>query len=402
MDAKNTPNRLHEITPSPRQGGVGCNDEAKNKNAVTKSELLQDHQSNSNMEHYQTEDRTMHAPARPPEAPPGRPVAADEEDGDVATDKMKLGSQDQLVRRWSTPARVKHFNSSTLAHRKILKDKENCKFRHSHRDNKNLHNTKGPDESHQIFRQKSITSLRPTSSSASDSAFSQSQTTLETDSETLNRFSTKDPSKSSADNDRLSSNDGSSSNSDGIAVDQDNHFEIVWQNLSYKVPEKRFSRLATFASKVKAKWASATREPSNRSDPSSDCKPPFQSAPSAASVTDDDHHQLDRLEDGLAPSTSGNHDRNPALNNRQRQTIFSNLNGCVKSGQLTAILGPSGAGKTTFLKCLTNSITKGVSGSISIHSVSNGGGGSELESNAVGPYKSSQHLKLCIIPQKGE
>jgi ABC-type multidrug transport system ATPase subunit len=49
--------------------------------------------------------------------------------------------------------------------------------------------------------------------------------------------------------------------------------------------------------------------------------------------------------------------------NRTRQLI-KNLNGRVVSGQLTGILGPSGAGKTTLIECLAGRRRNGVSGQI--------------------------------------
>lgn len=103
--------------------------------------------------------------------------------------------------------------------------------------------------------------------------------------------------------------------------------------MSYKVPEKRFARLEAYLKRKKETlW------------------------PTDDQVVDDLQPAESNLKDEppLRPPTLG----------KPRKVIFSNLNGCVRSGQLTAILGPSGAGKTTFLKCLTNSIVKGVSGSM--------------------------------------
>ena len=44
-----------------------------------------------------------------------------------------------------------------------------------------------------------------------------------------------------------------------------------------------------------------------------------------------------------------------SYNNKEKgdnKKIFSNVNICLNSGNIMAILGPNGSGKTTFLKCL--------------------------------------------------
>lgn len=41
------------------------------------------------------------------------------------------------------------------------------------------------------------------------------------------------------------------------------------------------------------------------------------------------------------------------LSNKKRRQILTDLNGCLKFGELTALMGPSGAGKSTLLNCLT-------------------------------------------------
>jgi hypothetical protein len=375
------------------------------------------------LEHQQAPAASMYAAAAagPPPAGAGRREAAALVDADA--DKTAAASY-QLGRRWSTPVRVKPAADKASNIGNKTNTIQSAALRHSYRAKLHHHHQQsatkdaGDDDARQPFRHKSVTSLRPTSSSASDSAFSQSQTTLETDSETIQRFSAADTLKrnnDAADNDRLSSNDGST-NSESRCYSEQDHFKIIWQNLSYTIPEKRFGRLIAFASKVRAKWPGAaavaadeTKHAASSPCPNSDnsFRRPFQRAPSVAPPA---HRRDDRLgghlEDGLgsppeeeACTPAGLHEQKLAALSRQRRTIFSNLNGCVKSGQLTAILGPSGAGKTTFLKCLTNGITKGVSGSISIHSNTIDGGDYD---GLAAPYKSSQHLKLCIIPQKGK
>lgn len=67
-----------------------------------------------------------------------------------------------------------------------------------------------------------------------------------------------------------------------------------------------------------------------------------------------------------------------------KTNILNSLNGSVRSGQVTAILGPSGAGKTSLLGCLTGKNKSGVSGSVQVIS--------------------SRHepMSICTIPQKGK
>lgn len=69
---------------------------------------------------------------------------------------------------------------------------------------------------------------------------------------------------------------------------------------------------------------------------------------------------------------------------KTKANILNNLSGSVKSGQVTAILGPSGAGKTSLLGCLTGKNKSGVSGSVQV--ISN----------------RSEPMSICTIPQKGK
>lgn len=67
-----------------------------------------------------------------------------------------------------------------------------------------------------------------------------------------------------------------------------------------------------------------------------------------------------------------------------KKMILNGLNGSVRSGQVTAILGPSGAGKTSLLGCLTGKNKSGVSGSIQVMS------------------GRQEPMSTCTIPQKGK
>lgn len=107
------------------------------------------------------------------------------------------------------------------------------------------------------------------------------------------------------------------------------HFEIRWNNLTYEVEPKWYRQ----------KWAALT---------------------------------------GKVPLDSNGSRRS------QKTSILSSLSGSVKSGQVTAILGPSGAGKTSLLGCLTGKNKSGVSGCVQV--ISN----------------RSEPMSICTIPQKGE
>ena len=52
---------------------------------------------------------------------------------------------------------------------------------------------------------------------------------------------------------------------------------------------------------------------------------------------------------------------------KTEKQLLKNLNGKIESGQLTAIIGPSGAGKTTMIECLAGRRRIGVSGDIIVN-----------------------------------
>lgn len=126
---------------------------------------------------------------------------------------------------------------------------------------------------------------------------------------------------------------------------QDDHFEIRWSNLSYCVQPKWYER-----------------QISKLSASSKDAKDRLSAEPVA--------EQTDNVQEMSRRQAKG------------AKTILNNLNGSVCSGQVTAILGPSGAGKTSLLGCLTGKHKTGVSGIVQVIS------------------KRQAPLSICTIPQK--
>lgn len=245
----------------------------------------------------------------------------------------------------------------------------------------------------------SAASTASTEVPASDSALSQSQTTLgSTHSSTasctssnhshssqeqldssssryssllcMKKASRKRPSSSEPPPQDLHNNGNSEDDDDENAGDcslSPDHFAIEWTNLSHRVPERRIDRLLSYfkSTRVEKQAQTATQKPKTTEQL-------YEGAPTTANIT----HILDDEPRNAEPEARA----------ESRDVIFSRLNGCVRSGQLTAILGPSGAGKTTLLKCITSQTSRGVSGRIFVR------GGSEQS------HKSG--LKVCTIPQK--
>lgn len=243
------------------------------------------------------------------------------------------------------------------------------------------------------------------SSTSGDSAFSQSQTTLESESERSSLKCNKQVDNEDDEDadehlrdmrNRSGSNRSNTSSEPGgdssllLSHELNNHFKIIWKDLSYQVPDKRFSRFRSYLRRKSEEVWPKDADPSELDERSI-----VESATIAGALAlGDGNSTLSPVDLRGLPAESGVSDLNdvgpplkPPTTGKPRKLIFSQLNGCIKSGQLTAILGPSGAGKTTFLKCLTNSISNGVTGTIDI---------------VGGNPTSKDQLKLCIIPQKGE
>lgn len=308
--------------------------------------------------------RQLSAPTRL-KAPPRQPPESQQRRLGAQMESRRSSADSDLERQNLR----RHLHMSREQRHRHSHDGFERNYLHQERERRRLRHA-NPD-------QKSVDSPN---SSASDSAFSQSQTTLESEGEQSIKGSARSTFSSCARCNVRKADNLHGDDDDDEDDDDDHHlcrrcskgrklssheyedsaeqFKIVWRNLSYRVPDKRFSRLSACAGRLKSRlW------------------------PDEQQVPD----ELARMPEGSAGDAAGMPMSAPRLG-KPRKVIFSKLNGCVRSGQLTAILGPSGAGKTTFLKCLTSSIVRGVSGSIDLID---------------GPTDTS-HLKLCIIPQKGK
>lgn len=121
------------------------------------------------------------------------------------------------------------------------------------------------------------------------------------------------------------------SNSQDLTVSMESeHFEIVWSNLSYKIEPKWYKKI-NFLDK-----AFSHLMPGQTIDNHSSAT----STASSSAGMKDNQHQM---------HTSANADSHlhNNLNVKQKSPldpieIFTNLNGTIKSGQMTAVLGPSG------------------------------------------------------------
>lgn len=108
------------------------------------------------------------------------------------------------------------------------------------------------------------------------------------------------------------------------------HFEIVWSNLSYRIEPKWYKKI-DFLDRLFSHFL-----PGQTIDNHSSAT----STASSSAGMNDNQHQM---------HTSANADSHlqNTLNSKQKSSldpleIFTNLNGTIKSGQMTAVLGPSG------------------------------------------------------------
>ena len=145
-------------------------------------------------------------------------------------------------------------------------------------------------------------------------------------------------------------------------------FRVVWTQLKYEVEVKSYDKLIGSSIRRLFTWP-ATRQQQ-------------QSATSSAAA----------IENGS--STAYLDSSNESINKQRdtfsatsRRTIFENLNGYLSSGELTAILGPSGAGKTSLLNAIGGR-TENYRGTIDLVV--------EGEEKAT----KTKRMRMSVIPQK--
>lgn len=135
-----------------------------------------------------------------------------------------------------------------------------------------------------------------------------------------------------------------------VAPVQCEPFQVVWRHLSFEVKLSSYDRLLNKAAhRLRNLWPSHKKSSQDNRKPS-----------------------LEEVEHGESLDSLGG---------LERRVIFENLNGFVNSGEISAILGPSGAGKTSLLNAICGK-TDDYRGLIQL-----AGGG-------------KRRMRLSIIPQK--
>lgn len=109
---------------------------------------------------------------------------------------------------------------------------------------------------------------------------------------------------------------------------ESDHFEIVWSNLSYRIEPKWYKKF-NFVDRIFSHFVPGQTVDNHSSATST--------ASSSANMNDDQHE--------MHASTHSDSNSNAPTRRKSKLDpieIFSNLNGTIKSGQMTAVLGPSG------------------------------------------------------------
>lgn len=120
-------------------------------------------------------------------------------------------------------------------------------------------------------------------------------------------------------------------NEPGMAIAMNGeHFEIVWSNLSYRIEPKWYKKI-NFLDRIFSHFLPGQTIDNHSSATST--------ASSSAGMNDNQHQ--------MHTSTNADSHLNSSLSPKQKSAldsieIFTNLNGTIKSGQMTAVLGPSG------------------------------------------------------------
>lgn len=133
-------------------------------------------------------------------------------------------------------------------------------------------------------------------------------------------------------------------------------FQVVWRKLSFEVDQSSYDQLiGQSLKKLRSFWPPNIFRKSNGYNENGD-------------VASNDFKREKEIS-------------NKRNNNNRKRMIFKNLNGYINSGEITAILGPSGAGKTSLLNAICGQ-TANYKGSVQLR-----GGG-------------NRRMRMSIIPQK--
>lgn len=169
------------------------------------------------------------------------------------------------------------------------------------------------------------------------------------------------------------SDPGSSSNGSSGKIFKGNQpFQVVWRDLAFEVDLPIYDRLFGGKSLVEKVQK---------------CMP-FTSK--------QDHNQLAKI--SAAQDLESSFSLHSQTSNGQKRVIFRNLNGYIRSGEITAILGPSGAGKTSLLNAICGKPDH-YSGTIQL----NGGGCiryGESKDITAKTFMKYNRIRTSIIPQR--
>lgn len=182
---------------------------------------------------------------------------------------------------------------------------------------------------------------------------------------------------------------------DNLNLHSPEPFQIVWRKLAYEVKANAFEFSTRYLRKRLQEWkglgvgsSSSNASTTDATDTDFSMQNVQKSALETSSKVNlndtnanpnpnqvPNANNLNSLTSATSTATLNQHQNN-------KRVIFENLNGYARSGEITAILGPSGAGKTSLLNALCGRTTN-YKGTIQL----------------IGA-RHKKHMQLSIIPQK--
>lgn len=153
-------------------------------------------------------------------------------------------------------------------------------------------------------------------------------------------------------------------------------FQVVWSQLAFEVDRQNYDHLlGGFADRVKSIFPCSSSSPPSASSSASFSEKGSNKdiiGSNAQLTTTTAHHQSSS---SIRSSTSGGR-------RAQKRRIFENLNGHINSGEISAILGPSGVGKTSLINAICSKAKANYRGQVQLI----GGAASRM--------------RVSVIPQK--